>query len=113
MVVMMEDVVDQELSAALRVHYKACYDYRWDAARRRGEPVPSVADRFLAEVSAERGPALLASIAALIGEARRVPDPGGPLGAYGDALSRWAATHPEIDPREMHWVTTTLMTEHR
>jgi hypothetical protein len=106
-------MVDEELSAALRVYREAWHDYTHDPARRRGEPVPSADERFLAGVGAERGQELLAAVRALHGEAQRVPDPGGPLGNYADALRDWAATHPEDDLSEMSQITRELLWGHR
>lgn len=106
-------MLDEELTAALRAHREARYAYAPDPARQRGEPVPSGDERFLAAVGARRGQKLLAAIRALDAEARRVPDPGGPLGNYADALSAWAATHPEIDPDELRRITDQLLWEHR
>jgi hypothetical protein len=106
-------MVDEELSAALKVHYKAWYEYRYDPARQRGDAVPSGKERFLAAVGSERGPELWASIRALQDEADRVPDPGGPLTNYIDALRAWAATHPEIDPSAMRTITDPLIRDHR
>jgi len=56
---------------------------------------------------------LWASIRALQDEADRVPDPGGPLTNYIDALRAWAATHPEIDPSAMRTITDPLIRDHR
>ena len=106
-------MVDEELSAALRAHYEAWYQYRYDPARQRGEAVLSGKERFLAAVGSERGPELLAAISALQAEADRVPDPGGPLTNYIDALHAWAATHPEVDPRAMWTITDPLIRDHR
>jgi hypothetical protein len=44
-----------------------------------------------------------AAINKLQAEASRVPDPGGPLSNYSDALRTWAAAnHPGIDALEMN-----------
>ncbi|UNK46916.1 hypothetical protein [Arthrobacter sulfonylureivorans] len=102
-------MVDDELSAALRAYREAWHDYTHDPARRRGESVPSGDERFLAEIGAERGQQLLAAVRALRAEAQRVPDPGGPLGSYADALADWAATHPEVDRSEMRRITRELL----
>ncbi|MHA7284598.1 hypothetical protein [Arthrobacter sp. TMS2-4] len=50
---------------------------------------------------------------ALEAEARRVPDPGGPLSNYSDALEAWAATHPELPYRRLKPIIDRLMWEHR
>jgi hypothetical protein len=44
-----------------------------------------------------------------------VPDPGGPLSNYSDALAVWAAAnHPEIDWLELHrHVLDKLIFDHR
>lgn len=106
-------MVDEELSAALRAYSEACYQYRYDATRRRGEAVLSKKERFLAIVGFDRGQELWAAIRALQAEADRVPDPGGPIKNYIDALHAWAATHPEVDPREMGAITSPLARDHR
>lgn len=106
-------MVDDELSAALRAYREAWRDYTHDPARRRGAPVPSGDERFLGEIGAERGQQLLAAVRALHVEAQRVPDPGGPLGNYADALADWAAAHPEVDPSEMRRITRELLWGHR
>jgi hypothetical protein len=106
-------VVDEELSAALRAYYGAWYQYRYDPTRQRGEAVLSEKDRFFAAVGSERGPELWDAIRALQTEADRVPDPGGPLTNYIDALHAWAATHPEVDPLEMRAITSPLIRDHR
>ena len=106
-------MVDEELSAAVRAHYEAWYQYRYDLARMRGEAVPSGKERFFAAVGSERGPELWAAIRELQAEADRVPDPGGPPGNYIDALNAWASTHPEIDPSAMRFITDPLIRDHR
>ena len=106
-------MVDEELSAALRVYYEAWYQFRYDPARQRGEAVLSERERFLAAVGSDRGQELWAAIRALQAEADRVPDPGGPIANYIDALHDWAATHPEVDPREMGAITSPLIRDHR
>lgn len=106
-------MVDEELSAALRAYYTAWFEYRYDPARRRGEAVPSGKKRFLAAIGSERGPKLWATIRALEHEAGRVPDPGGPLTNYIEALDAWAATHPEVDPSAMWTITDPLIRGHR
>lgn len=78
----------------------------------RGEAVPSLKERFLAAVGSEWGPDLWAAIRALPAEAERVPDPGGPIKNYIDAISAWEKTHPEIDPRAMSTITDPLVRAH-
>ena len=46
-------------------------------------------------------------------EARRVPDPGGPLSDYSAALVAWAATHPELPYRRLSPIIDRLVWEHR
>lgn len=48
-------------------------------------------------------------------EASRVPDPGGPLSNYSDALTTWAAVnHPDIDALEMNrHILHKLIFDHR
>jgi hypothetical protein len=46
-------------------------------------------------------------------EARRVPDPGGPLSDYSAALVAWAATHPELPYRRLSPIIDRLLWEHR
>jgi hypothetical protein len=105
--------VDEELSAALSSYYDAWYQYRYDPARLRREVAPSGDKRFLEAVGSERGPKLLAAIRELQAEADQVPDPGGPLTNYIDALQTWAATHPEVDPSVMWTITHPLIRDHR
>jgi hypothetical protein len=106
-------MVDEELSAALRAYSEAWFQFRYDPARRRGDAVLSAKERFLAAVGSDRGPEYWAVIRALQAEADRVPDPGGPITNYIDALHAWAATHPEIDPNEMGAITSPLIRDHR
>lgn len=106
-------MVDEELSAALRAYSEAWFQFRYDPARQSGESVPSVKERFLAAVGSDRGPELWAAICALQAEADRVPDPGGPIRNYIDALHAWADTHPEVDPSEMGAITSPLIGDHR
>jgi len=56
-----------------------------------------------------------AAINKLQAEASRVPDPGGPLSNYSDALAAWAAiNHPDIDAREMdRHILYKLIFDHR
>lgn len=106
-------MVDEELSAALRAYSEAWYQYHYDAMRRRGEAVLSARERFLSAIGSDRGQELWATIRALQAEADRVPDPGGSVKNYIDALHAWAATHPEIDPSEMGAITSPLIRDHR
>jgi hypothetical protein len=55
---------------------------------------------------------LWATIRALQDEAGRVPDPGGSLTKYIDALRAWAATHPEVDPSVMWTIIDPLIRDH-
>lgn len=91
-------MVDEELSAALRAYQEAWYQYHYDPARQRGEAVRSGKERFLAAVGSERGSELWAAIRALQAEADRVPDPGGPLTNYIEALSAWQPPIPRSTP---------------
>ena len=86
-------MVDEELSEALRAYSEACYQYHHDAMLRRGEVALPVKERFLAAVGSDRGQELWATIRALQAEADRVPDPGGPIPNYIDALHAWVV-HP-------------------
>lgn len=106
-------MVNEELSAALEVYREAWWQWRYGPERMRGEAVPSLEERFLAAVGSERGPDLWAAIRALQAEAERVPDPGGPLKNYIDAISAWAKTHPEVDPSAMTTITRPLIRDHR
>lgn len=106
-------MVNEELSAALKAYGEAYRQWRYDPARMRGESVPSSYERFLAAVGSERGPDLWAAIRALKAEAERVPDPGGPIKNYIDAISAWEKTHPEVDPRAMGTITNPLVRDHR
>jgi hypothetical protein len=106
-------MVDEELSAALRAYYGAWYQFRYGPARQRGEAMLSEKELFLAAVGSDRGPELWAAIRALQAEADRVPDPGGPITNYIDALHPWAATHPEVAPSEMGAITSPLIRDHR
>jgi len=56
-----------------------------------------------------------AAINKLRAEAAHVPDPGGPIGNYSDALAAWAAAnHPKIDPHEMFMhIVDKLIFDHR
>ncbi|POH65851.1 hypothetical protein C3B61_09845 [Cryobacterium zongtaii] len=104
-------MIDEEFSAALRAYHEAWHQYRYDPARQRGEAV--LKERFLAAVGSERGPELWAAIRALQAEADRVPDLGGPLTNYIDAIYAWAATHPEVDPSGMRAIIDPLIFDHR
>jgi len=106
-------MVDEGLNTALKVLREAWEQYREDPARKAGEKVPTGDERFLAELGPERGPELLASIRSLLAEAAQVPDPGGPMINYVRALAGWAATHPEVSPREMTYITYPLEVQHR
>lgn len=92
---------DKHLNATLKAHSEALHQYFSDPASSRKEPVLS------AQVQA--------ALNKLRTEANRVPDPGGPIGNYGDALHVWAkANHPEIDGGVMaRFVIRGLMTAHR
>lgn len=80
---------DQELNAVLRACSEAWSRYISPPAMQGPEPVLPARAR--------------AAINKLEAEASRVPDPGGPLSNYSDALKAWAvANHPEIDWLEMH-----------
>jgi hypothetical protein len=106
-------MVDEELSAAVRAHYEAWYQYRYDLARMRGEAVPSGKERFSRRSVPSEVRSYGPAIRELQAEADRVPDPGGPLGNYIDALNAWASTHPEIDPSAMRFITDPLIRDHR
>lgn len=99
MALIIEGMLDKELNAALKVRSGAWRQYHDDPARSRGVPVSSVG--------------LLAALRALEAEARSVPDPGGPLTNYIDALRAWAATHPEIDSSELWAIMHPLIREQR
>lgn len=107
------DMVDEEPSAALNACAEARHQYHYDAVRRRGEAVVSAKERFPAAVGSDRGQKLWAAVRALQAEAEQVPDPGGPIKNYNDALIVWEATHPEVDPRAMDAITTPLIHDHR
>jgi hypothetical protein len=85
----------------------------WPYFRLALTAVLSAKERFLAAVGSDRGQELWATIRALQAEADRVPDPGGPIPNYIDALHAWAATHPEVDPSEMGAITSPLIRDHR
>ncbi|MHA7281973.1 hypothetical protein ACX80F_03275 [Arthrobacter sp. TMS2-4] len=50
---------------------------------------------------------------ALEAEAKRIPDPGGPLEDYDKALQAWAATHPELPYSRLYPIIYRLPWEHR
>lgn len=92
---------DQELNAVLRRYSEAWSRYISPPAMQGVEPVLPAQAR--------------AAINKLQAEASRVPDPGGPLSNYSDALAAWAAiNHPDIDAREMHrHILYKLIFDHR
>lgn len=92
---------DQKLNAVLRAYSEAWSRYISPPALQGVEPVLPAQAR--------------AAINNLQAEASRVPDPGGPLSNYSDALAAWAATnHPEIDWLEMHrHILGKLIFDHR
>jgi hypothetical protein len=102
-------MLDEELNAALKVHREVGQQYAKDRARHSAAPAPTSDELFLAAIGTGAGQRLLADIRALHGEARRVPDPGGPIGNYIDALMAWAGTHPEVDPSEMQRIINPLI----
>lgn len=92
---------DQELNAVLRAYSEAWSRYISPPALQGVEP------RLPAQAQA--------AINKLQTEASRVPDPGGPLSNYSDALAAWAgANHPKIDWLEMNrHVLHKLIFDHR
>jgi hypothetical protein len=80
---------DKELNKVLRAYSEAWRRYVSVPTSPRVEPVLSAKAR--------------AAINKLRAEANRdVPDPGGPINNYSDALDAWAAAnHPEIDSFQM------------
>ncbi|MHA7239581.1 hypothetical protein [Arthrobacter sp. TMS1-12-1] len=50
---------------------------------------------------------------ALLAEARAIPDAGGPLAEYNDALQAWADSHPEVDRGELTLIIIRQLREHR
>lgn len=92
---------DKELNNVLRT-----YSEKW----RRYVSVPASP-----RVEPKLQPEAQAGINKLRTEAERVPDPGGPLSNYSDALAEWAAAnHPEIDWPEMHrHILDKLIFDHR
>lgn len=92
---------DQELNAVLRAYSEAWSRYISPPALQGVKPLlPAQAQ---------------AAINKLQAEASRVPDPGGPLSNYSDALAAWAAAHhPEIDWLEMNrHILHKLIFDHR
>lgn len=92
---------DQELNAVLRGYSEAWSKYISPPAMQGVEPVLPAQAR--------------AAINKLQSEAGRVPDPGGPLSNYSDALATWAAVkHPDIDALEMNrHILHKLIFDHR
>lgn len=92
---------DQELNAVLRGYSEAWSRYISPPAMQGVEPVLP--------------PRARAAINRLQAEASRVPDPGGPLSNYSDALTTWAAVnHPDIDALEMNrHILHKLIFDHR
>ncbi|TLM73143.1 hypothetical protein [Pseudarthrobacter sp. NamB4] len=101
-------MVDEELSAALAAYRDALEQYQKEPAHKPGE-TPTPDERFLADFGTERGQTFLPTIHALHAEARRVRDPGGPLGNYSNALVAWADTHPEVDRQVLHRLIRELL----
>lgn len=92
---------DQELNAVLKRYSEAWSRYMSSPVTQRVKPVlPAQAQ---------------AAINNLQAEANRVPDPGGPLTNYSDALAAWAAAnHPDIDSMEMNrHILDKLIIDHR
>ncbi|MCC2593784.1 hypothetical protein LKO27_10240 [Tessaracoccus sp. OS52] len=106
-------MIDDELSAALRTLREANHEALFDPARRGPGTVPTGADRFLAHYGTQRGHKLLEGVQEVWQEARRVPDPGGPITGYGLELRKWAATRPDIDPRALQEIIDRLMFQNR
>jgi hypothetical protein len=92
---------DQELNKVLRGYSEAWSRYISVPTSPRVEPALP--------------PEARSAINRLRAEANRVPDPGGPLSNYSDALAVWAAAnHPEIDWLELHrHVLDKLIFDHR
>jgi len=97
----MEAMDDDELNTALRTYSEAWRQYISMPANLRVEPILPAKAR--------------AAINKLRAEAAHVPDPGGPIGNYSDALAAWAAAnHPKIDPHEMFMhIVDKLIFDHR
>lgn len=92
---------DQELNAVLRGYSQAWSRYVSPPAMQGVKPrLPAQAQAAINKLQAEAG---------------RVPDPGGPLSNYSDALAAWAAVnHPEIDWLEMNrHILHKLVFDHR
>ncbi len=80
---------DHELNTVLKAYSETWRRYISPPAMQGPEPVLSKQAR--------------AAINRLEAEASRVPDPGGPISNYTNALAAWAASsHPEIDWPEMY-----------
>lgn len=92
---------DKELNKVLKVHSEAWRQYI------SVPTIPPVEPKLSTDVRA--------AINKLRAEADHVPDPGGPLSNYSDALAAWAAaSHPEIDWLEMdRYVVDKLIFDHR
>ncbi|TLM87657.1 hypothetical protein [Pseudarthrobacter sp. NamE5] len=101
-------MIDEELSAALAAYRDAWEQCKKQPPHRPGE-MPTPEDLFLANFGTERGQSFLPTIHALHAEAQRVPDPGGPLGNYSNALATWADTHPEVDRQVLHRLIRELL----
>lgn len=96
-----EAMDDQKLNAVLRASSEAWSRYISSPAVQGVKPALPAQAR--------------AAIHRLQTEASQVPDPGGPLSNYSDALAAWAAAnHPEIDRLEMNrHVLHKLIFDHR
>lgn len=103
-------LIDEELSAAMALYGQA--DQAWRQAWRPGTG-PSVAVRFLTACDSPQRVELLVRVEGLIEEADRVPDPGGPIGVYLEAVHQWVTSHPEIDPVSFDWLVHRLAFAHR
>lgn len=97
----MEAMDDDELNTALRAYSEAWRRYVSSPASLGVEPVLPARAR--------------AAVNKLRAEAVRVPDPGGPLSNYSDALTAWAAAnHPRIDSNEVsRHIVDKLIFDHR
>ncbi len=90
-------MIDEELSAAVRLLHQVRRDEFYDRCK-PDAPLVSADDRFMAQTDSPRAAELLSKAAALVDGAYRVPDPGGSIDNYSDALRRWMLSHREIDP---------------
>lgn len=92
---------DQELNKVLRAYSETWSRYISVPTNPRLEPALPTEAR--------------SAINKLRAEANRVPDPGGPLSNYSDALAvSAAANHPEIDGLKLHrHVLDKLIFDHR